>query len=108
MNKQFCCKSDPSYCIDWWHVCDNVYDCFDRSDEMDCPSMFNMRNRTKKDDIAANKLAKLIGLLNVKKKNSHTHTHTQNTIPSSLFLSLFIKNNNYCQMHYYYYYNPLF
>lgn len=60
---QFCCKSAPHYCIDWWHVCDHVYDCFDRSDEMDCPSVSNTRNRTKKDDIAANKLAKLIGLL---------------------------------------------
>lgn len=72
---QFCCKSDPNYCIESWHVCDGVFDCFDRSDEMDCPLATN--TRTKKDEIAANKLAKIIGLLNVKKKHTHTFTKSQ-------------------------------
>lgn len=63
---QFNCKSDPSSCIDISLVCDGTFDCSDRSDELDCS-----RNRTKKDEIAANKLAKLIGLL---KKIEKKHT----------------------------------
>lgn len=61
---QFNCKSDPSSCIDLAFVCDSIYDCSDRSDELDCSPLTHLRNRTKKDDMAANKLAKFIGLLN--------------------------------------------
>lgn len=75
---QFICKSDPSSCIDYSFVCDSVYDCSDRSDELDCPHLTGLRNRTKKDEIAANKLAKLIGLLNEKKNtlNQFDARHT--------------------------------
>lgn len=73
---QFNCKSDPDSCIDMSLVCDGFSDCFDASDERDCGShSSDMRNRSKKDDTAANKLAKLIGLLNEQKKTT-TFTRT--------------------------------
>lgn len=73
---QFNCKSDPDSCIDMSFVCNGVLDCFDGSDERDCgQESSDMRNRSKKDDMAANKLAKLIGLLNEQNKNNiHSHT----------------------------------
>lgn len=72
---QFNCKSDPDSCIDISLVCNGITDCFDQSDERDCgPHFADMRNRSKKDDMAANKLAKLIGLLNAQKK-LHFYTH---------------------------------
>lgn len=86
---QFNCKADPDSCIDMSLVCNGIRDCFDASDERDCGHVSSdMRNRSKKDDIAANKLAKLIGLLNEQKKNKNstfTRTHTkQNKIALSL------------------------
>lgn len=59
---QFNCKSDPNACIEISLVCDEIYDCFDQSDEANCSPYTQFRNRTKKDDMAANKLARLIGL----------------------------------------------
>lgn len=75
---QFKCESDPNYCIDMSLVCNGIRECFDGSDERDCGHEFSdMRNRSKKDDMAANKLAKIIGLLNEqkqkKKQLSHAH-----------------------------------
>lgn len=74
-------------------VCDGIYDCLDHSDELECSLLTNLRNRTKKDDMAAIKLAKQIGLLIKKEKQKfksnisfnliveytkqHTHTHSK-------------------------------
>ncbi|XP_031635070.1 basement membrane-specific heparan sulfate proteoglycan core protein isoform X6 [Contarinia nasturtii] len=56
--RQFSCKSDPSVCIDIVSVCDGTVDCSDSSDELDCSPY--LRNRSKKDDMAANRPAKFI------------------------------------------------
>lgn len=72
---QFNCQSDPDSCIDMSLVCNGILECFDGSDERNCgPHSVDMRNRSKKDDIAANKLAKLIGLLNEQKTCTFTRT----------------------------------
>lgn len=80
---QFTCQSDPGSCIDMSLVCDGVMDCVDQSDERNCgPLTTNTRNRTKKDDMAANKLAKLIGLLNQRKTITHIQDQLQTKMPS--------------------------
>lgn len=67
---QFTCKFDSNTCIAGNLVCDGIFDCPDRSDESFCHQ--EIRNRTKKDELAANRMAHLLGLL---KHHHHTHTH---------------------------------
>lgn len=52
----FHCVSNPSVCIPQEMVCDNMFDCADRSDEADC----NLRRRKKDEESMAPQ--NLIGL----------------------------------------------
>lgn len=108
---QFNCKSDPNACIEMSLVCDGIYDCIDRSDEEKCSPYTQYRNRTKKDDMAANKLARLIGLwyetlfksftpeIYILYNSTHIHPHIYNKIHTHIHKNTHVPkmtiNNNY-------------